>query len=602
MSNYLFPTFPALPMGYTRQTPPLPLAIRTRLVLARVSPACRANIWAKAIWAQRSAILARKLLRPTKENCRPELSEVERRAVEFSGVGWGRGPFAEEVDEDYPAFRKEDSRRRARSGMRGVQQKLSKDGLSLYAVVREEVDWLGLGGKRTAAGRPVERWLEEFRFDFTSDSPGAPSYRMSLPLLSGVESGVFCTHASFRPLSPPLCGLSFPPSSHLPPLPPFPTLSPAATTVSRINRLLNSLTHRLQACTFNDKALASSSSAGMPSGAKAPPCSTASQLPLKPPPRSADYSRTGTSAGSQKREKVVCQSRAQARSGTGGGGGHGGESGAEMARAGQPVPPSGSLTKQTKSTNVVVSKTERAMSNASDQSVSQGGGSSPDVPPPQLPRTGGGKKKTSKKKRNALANASNPHHMKNYVPTRMLADQPSPPLSGHALMASLFFPPPTRFLSALPSKLKTSPSANANANANAADDPQPGSDEYLCVLCEYRLFYGSTEVRKRMVSKRKRMIARKQRAQERATGVANGTKPFGTKGSRRVGRTGRDEDGYEGEDWECDDEVMEDGSCRCVSFLRHLLRSRYIALTFITTCSLSPGDAPRGELESSNTG
>lgn len=590
-------------MGYTRQTPPLPLAIRTRLVLARVSPACRANIWAKAIWAQRSTIVARKLLRSSKENCRPELSELERRAVEFSGIGWGRGPFAEAVDGDYPAFRREDSKRRARSGMKGVQQKLSKDGLSLYAVVREEVDWLGLDGKRTAAGRPVERWLEEFRFDFTSDSPGGFSKldfssagrRCSRCQKSKVKCSVLTPLTSSAP-SAALMASSLPPPQHTPP---FSTLPPVAFTSTRINRLLDSLAHRLQARTINDKDLASSD---MPRGVKAPPSSsTASQLPLQSPPRSADYSKTGNSAGSQKREKVVCQSRAQARSGTGGGGGHSGESGAEMARAGQPVPPAGPLTKQTKSTNVVVGKTERTKSTASDQSVSQGegGGSSPNVPPPQLPRTGGGKKKTSKKRRNALANASNPHHMKNYVPTRMLADQPSPPLSGHAFMASLFFPPPTRFLSALPPKLKTS--ASASANANAADDPQPGSDEYLCVLCEYRLFYGSDEVRKRMVSKRKRMIARKQRAQERATGVANGTKPFGTKGSRRVGRTGRDEDGFEGEDWECDDEVMEDGSCRCAFLIPSSSLNLPHCAESLTPFFKPAGDAPRDGLESWNT-
>jgi hypothetical protein len=168
MSSYLFPSFPALPIGYTRQIPPLPFSLRTRLVLARVSPSCRANIWAKAIWSERKMIIGR--------HGPHQLTDDEAWAVDFAGVGWGKGLLSEAVDAAHPKFRKEDSRRAKRGGMRGVQQKLSKDGLSLYAVVREEADWTS--GVKRAARKPVPAWLENFAFTFTAESEGASMKRV----------------------------------------------------------------------------------------------------------------------------------------------------------------------------------------------------------------------------------------------------------------------------------------------------------------------------------------------------------------------------------------------------------------------------------------
>jgi hypothetical protein len=148
-------------------------------------------------------------------------------------------------------------------------------------------------------------------------------------------------------------------------------------------------------------------------------------------------------------------------------------------------------------------------------------------------------------------------------------------------MASLFFPPPTRFLTAVPAKLKASsaaaaaaaaavPPAQPGAGDDAAAGPAPGTDEYMCVFCEYTLLYGdSPSARRKLVSKRKKLLARKERARVRASGVANGTKTFASGtggGSKQIRKTEQDdEDAYEGgEDWECDDEILPNGQCRCV--------------------------------------
>jgi hypothetical protein len=70
--------------------------------------------------------------------------------------------------------------------------------------------------------------------------------------------------------------------------------------------------------------------------------------------------------------------------------------------------------------------------------------------------TGTAHKKKGKKKRSALANAANPHHMKNYIPTRLLSEQPPVPVHPATIISNLLFPPPTRFLSAQPRRFRSS--------------------------------------------------------------------------------------------------------------------------------------------------
>lgn len=189
------------------------------------------------------------------------------------------------------------------------------------------------------------------------------------------------------------------------------------------------------------------------------------------------------------------------------------------------------------------------------------------VPPSQLPPPPPTKKKTGKKKRSALANAANPHHMKNYVPSRLLSDAPASSLgSGHHTsssgspsslggpggLLSLLFPPPTRFLSATP-RHKSRRSGNGS-------EPAPlgatvSSDEYVCVFCDYALFYSPDENRRRRtVGKRKKLLARRRRAKERASrGVAGKGKTLAP-----ISRTQDDEDDEEDL---CDGEE-EGGKCR----------------------------------------
>lgn len=166
-------------------------------------------------------------------------------------------------------------------------------------------------------------------------------------------------------------------------------------------------------------------------------------------------------------------------------------------------------------------------------------------------------------------------------------------------MASLFFPPPTRLLSAAPPKYKAAAAAAASAGEDA---PAPGSDEYLCVFCEHTLLYGNSASRRRkLVSKRKKMLARKQRARERASGVANGTKTFAagnggpSKHIRKIDQDDEDDD-YDGDDWECDDEILPNGQCRCVSPMSPLPASVSTARADRPSSSflLRAGAAPSG--------
>ncbi|EIW79031.1 hypothetical protein CONPUDRAFT_91364 [Coniophora puteana RWD-64-598 SS2] len=166
----------------------------------------------------------------------------------------------------------------------------------------------------------------------------------------------------------------------------------------------------------------------------------------------------------------------------------------------------------------------------------------------QQPKT----KKTSKKKRrNALAIASNPHHRKNYVPSR-LPSQGGPASAAQAAQnsANALAPLPMRFLSA-----KLAPSRRSRKNGRGTDSVVDGSDaggdtamqpaakdrkaaaaggpqivnaadEWICPFCEYALFFSdrSGPEYRRAVRGRKQILRRRRRAQERAAGGLSGSK------------------------------------------------------------------------------
>jgi hypothetical protein len=125
-------------------------------------------------------------------------------------------------------------------------------------------------------------------------------------------------------------------------------------------------------------------------------------------------------------------------------------------------------------------------------------------------------KPRSKKKRSALANASNPHHLKNYVPSRLPHSNVT-----HANVNpnNYLGAPPLRFLSAQipPRRWKKQPYPTPSAQV-----VNP-IDEWICPFCEYELFYGDDVEYRRAVRMRKKILRRRRRARERAAAAASGT-------------------------------------------------------------------------------
>lgn len=154
-----------------------------------------------------------------------------------------------------------------------------------------------------------------------------------------------------------------------------------------------------------------------------------------------------------------------------------------------------------------------------------------------------GTKRSKKKKRSALANASNPHHLRNYVPSWLpSSNSGSGPAGsgflggwgGAALLSvtlaqaaqSFLGPPPLRFLTA-DRRRPGEPAWEAqHGSALSIPKPAPGMavipDEWMCSFCEYDLFFGSEGAFRRAVKARKKILRRRRRARERAARAANG--------------------------------------------------------------------------------
>lgn len=127
------------------------------------------------------------------------------------------------------------------------------------------------------------------------------------------------------------------------------------------------------------------------------------------------------------------------------------------------------------------------------------------------------KTKTKKKKRSAMANASNPHHLRNYVPSRL---PHTTPVHSTAAQDPLF-PTPLRFLSAILRPRKKKTEDDGNLPTSQLTNPE---DEWICPFCEYKLFYGDDQARRLAVKNRKKILARRRQARERAAAAANGRK------------------------------------------------------------------------------
>lgn len=142
-----------------------------------------------------------------------------------------------------------------------------------------------------------------------------------------------------------------------------------------------------------------------------------------------------------------------------------------------------------------------------------------DESPTSSDRVLGTKSKSKKKKRSALANASNPHHLRNYVPSRL----PHSGLAHSALGAfsqNTLSPLPLQFLSAElpPRRKKSDPPVHSLVSLTNPEE------EWLCAFCEYNLFYGDEHSYRRAIRQRKKILRRRRRAMERAAAAAAGRK------------------------------------------------------------------------------
>jgi hypothetical protein len=142
-----------------------------------------------------------------------------------------------------------------------------------------------------------------------------------------------------------------------------------------------------------------------------------------------------------------------------------------------------------------------------------GGDQAPDSSDPS---PSGAKPRGKKKKRSALANASNPHHLRNYVPSRLLNPGQQPNLAQSQNHVS---PLPLRFLSAEIPPRRTKKKEQALSQL-ATTNP---AEEWICMWCEYELFYGDESQYRRAVRSRKKILRRRRRARERAAAAASGS-------------------------------------------------------------------------------
>jgi hypothetical protein len=153
-----------------------------------------------------------------------------------------------------------------------------------------------------------------------------------------------------------------------------------------------------------------------------------------------------------------------------------------------------------------------------DKSINGRGGDEPNGPDQSAP---GAKRGGKKKKRSALANASNPHHLRNYVPSRLPNSTQTNGTQVNVNSQGYLGPSPLRFLSAqIPPRRKGK--GGENAAAFTLTNPL---EEWICPFCEYKLFYGEEPGYTKAVKSRKKILKRRRRAQERAAAAASG-KPF----------------------------------------------------------------------------
>ncbi|KAG9102962.1 hypothetical protein FRC06_000667 [Ceratobasidium sp. 370] len=165
------------------------------------------------------------------------------------------------------------------------------------------------------------------------------------------------------------------------------------------------------------------------------------------------------------------------------------------------------------------------------------------TPHPSVTRPPAKPNKTKKKKRSALANASNPHHLRNYVPSRIPQSHGYPPSSSTHGQSSntLLGPLALKFLSAtLPPRRK----GRLGSESLGPSLVRP-ENEWICPFCEYSLFYGDDVAMHRAVKNRRKVLKRRRKARERAAAAASGTVPPVSQDVSEDEESGEDEDSFD---------------------------------------------------------
>lgn len=86
-------------------------------------------------------------------------------------------------------------------------------------------------------------------------------------------------------------------------------------------------------------------------------------------------------------------------------------------------------------------------------------------------------------------------------------------------------------------------------------DVRPAEDDYICVSCQYALFYGTEARRKQAIRQRKAELKRREKLRARVLDVGLGHR------SRRLSDEDEDED--DDDDYEDEEDDCEHGRCSC---------------------------------------
>ncbi|GAA5870226.1 hypothetical protein JCM16303_001934 [Sporobolomyces ruberrimus] len=123
--------------------------------------------------------------------------------------------------------------------------------------------------------------------------------------------------------------------------------------------------------------------------------------------------------------------------------------------------------------------------------------------------------KKGRKKRSAHANAHNVHHRDNYVPSRLPAASAQNGHNSHSSHDPSLGP--TSWPASEAALAAAGPFASTCGGGHYCDP-----DEWLCLFCEYQLFYGEEPALYRAVRKRKGVLKVRQKAKDRAMKATQG--------------------------------------------------------------------------------